>query len=69
MVPEAPEGGGDIEDQLEREVNNLKKIPRDLERFLAVDTGVKSNIFIKTTVSNPLPSSQRFLLTISVSTA
>lgn len=66
VVPVVPEGGGDIEDQLEREVKNLKKIPRELERFLAVDTGVKSNIFIKTTVSNPLPSSQHFLSIISI---
>nr|CAG4638817.1 EOG090X0GPG [Cyclestheria hislopi] len=47
--------GGEIEDELEQEISKLKNPPEKAERrFQVVSTGVKSCVFIRTTVNNPL---------------
>uniref|UniRef100_A0A1B6L819 THUMP domain-containing protein n=1 Tax=Graphocephala atropunctata TaxID=36148 RepID=A0A1B6L819_9HEMI len=54
------EAGGDveedIEDELKKEVSSLKATQswRTPSRFTSVDTGVKNNVFIKTTVEDPV---------------
>lgn len=48
------EASGDIEDELKKEVDSLKNNWRSPPRFSVVDTGVKNNLFIKTTLEDPV---------------
>ncbi|XP_054288993.1 THUMP domain-containing protein 1 homolog [Macrosteles quadrilineatus] len=46
--------GGDIEDDLKKEISNLRASQWTPGRFTVVDTGVQAIIFIKTTLEDPV---------------
>ncbi|XP_046660332.1 THUMP domain-containing protein 1 homolog [Homalodisca vitripennis] len=71
VTEEAGAGAGaeeDIEDELKKEVSSLKATQswRYPSRFTSIDTGIKNNIFIKTTVEDPVKLAMAVLNDVAV---
>lgn len=55
----------DIEDDLQRELKELRSEKRDTKRFQVIDSGAKNFLFIKTTVEDPVKLAESIVQEIS----